>query len=242
MNRHCLIAGAVAVAVTATTPFKPLAAQETDLVFWGIEFEQLEYRFGDTGEDLLAWDGDAFAGTDELKLRWRGEGEYDLDADEAERLENQILLQKPISDFFDIKGGVRLDTPHGPDRWYGVLGVAGLAQQWFEVDADMFVSETGDVSARLEVEYEALLTNRLILTPSIELDAASGADREIGVGGGFSSIEAGARLSYDLLDRAIAPYVGVSYERKLFDTADFAREDGEDTQAWYGVVGVRLSY
>jgi copper resistance protein B len=38
-----------------------------------------------------------------------------------------------------------LDSPNGPDRWYGVLGVTGLAPQWFEIDADFFVSEKGEI-------------------------------------------------------------------------------------------------
>lgn len=106
----------------------------------------------------------------------------------------------------------------------------GLAPQWFEVDADLFVSETGDGSARLDVEYEGLLTNRLILTPSLELNAAFSEDREIEVGRGFSSAEIGLRLSYDLIDRAVAPYIGVAYERKLGKTADFAKTTARITK------------
>lgn len=220
----------------------PVQAQETNLVIWGIQMEQLEYRRGDEDEDVFAWDGDAFIGTDEVKFRWLGEGQVLLDDDLVEELENRFVVQSPISDFFDAKAGVRVDTPTGPDRVYGVLGVAGLAQQWFEVDADLFVSETGDVSTRLDAEYEILLTNRLVLTPSLELDFAFTEDDEIGVGAGLSSGEFGLRLSYDLVDRFIAPYVGVEYERKFFRTADLARDEGEDVGALFGVVGVRIIY
>jgi copper resistance protein B len=152
------------------------------------------------------------------------------------------VVQTPVSDFFDVKGGVRLDTPEGTDRWYGVLGVAGLAKQWFELDADLFVSETGDPSARLDVEYEALLTNRLILTPSADVNVAFTEDPEIGVGSGLSSAELGLRLSYDVIDRLFSPYVGVAYERKFGDTADFAREEGEDVEATFFVVGTRMMF
>ena len=48
----------------------------------------------------------------------------------------------------------------------------GLAPQWFEGDADVFLSETGDASARMDVEYELLLTKYLILTPSAEVNIA----------------------------------------------------------------------
>ena len=94
----------------------------------------------------------------------------------------------------------------------------------------------------LYLEYEGLITNRVILTPSIELNAAFSEDREIEIGTGISSAEIGLRLSYDLIDRSVAPYIGVSYERKFGDTADFAKEDGEDFEATYIVTGLRLMF
>ncbi|MBS8272370.1 copper resistance protein B [Thalassospira tepidiphila] len=218
------------------------AASAMNNLYYGFQTEQFEYRLGDENEKLFVWGADAFVGTDEVKLRWQGEGERDLDADIYEGLENRLVVQTPISDFFDAKAGVRLDTPEGADRWYGTVGVMGLAPQWFEVDADLFVSEIGDASARLDVEYEALLTNYLILTPSFEINAAFSEDREIEVGKGLSSAEFGLRLSYDLIDRAIVPYVGVAYERKFGDTADFAKHDGEDYEATYLVTGLRVMF
>ena len=218
------------------------AASAQGKVYYGFQAEQFEYRVGDENEKRFVWDADAFIGTDEVKLRWQGGGERNLDADYNEGLENRFVLQTPISDFFDAKAGVRLDTPKGTDRWYGTLGVMGLAPQWFEVDADLFVSEVGDASARLDVEYEALLTNYLILTPSFELNAAFSEDREIEVGSGFSGAEFGLRLSYDLIDRVVAPYIGVVYERKLGNTADFAKEEGEDYEATFVVAGLRLMF
>lgn len=238
MNIGKFAIAAIVVACLTT----PALAQETNLIFYGVQMEELEYRQGDTGQNLVVWNGDAFVGTDELKLRWLGEGEYDTDGDVLEKMENRLVLQTPVSDFFDLKAGVRLDSPEGPDRWYGVVGVAGLAPQWIEIDADLFVSETGDVSARLDAEYELLLTNRLILTPSAEIDVALSSDREIGVGSGLSSIELGLRLSYDLVDRTLSPYVGIAYEQKFGRTRDFARDEGEDTAAWFAVIGTRVMF
>ena len=218
------------------------SAQEKALVFYGAQFEEFEYRKGDDGEDFLTWDGDVFIGTDELKLRWLSEGEYDQNSNSFEALENRLVLQMPISTFFDMRGGVRVDTPKGVDRWYGVLGVTGLAQQWFEVDADLFVSENGNASARLEVAYELLLTNYWILTPSAEINVALSSDREIGNGSGINDIELGARLSYDVIDRSFSPYLGVVYERKLGQTADFARDDNDDLGGWRLAIGARLMF
>ena len=137
-----------------------------ELAIWGLHVEQLEYRFGED-EDVLAWDFDAVAGTDELRFVWRSEAELLSGPGTFETLENQARVQVPISSFFDAVGGVMASTPEGPDRVYGVVGVHGLAPQWFEVDADLFVSDKP--FARFEVDYEALITNRLILTPSVEV-------------------------------------------------------------------------
>lgn len=240
--RHAAMILAVAGTGLGTGWGATATAQETDLHYWGLQLEEFEYRAGDEGEDLFVYDGDAFYGTDEWKVRWLGEGEVKLDEDKVETLENRFMVQTPISEFFDGKVGVRVDTPTGPDRWYGVIGVQGLAQQWFEIDADIFVSETADVSARLDGEYELLLTNRLILTPSVELNVAFTEDTEIGVGRGLSKGEFGLRMSYDAVDRLISPYVGAVYERKFFDTARFARQEGDDTEAWFGVIGMKLVF
>ncbi|NQV59085.1 MAG: copper resistance protein B [Alphaproteobacteria bacterium] len=229
-------------AFASLTSVHQAQAQEESALLYGGQLEEFEYQRGDEGEDLFAWNGDAFVGTDELKLRWLGEGAYDIGNDALEGFENRVVLQMPISAFFDVKGGVRLDAPKGPDRWYGVIGLTGLAPQWFEIDADLFVSETGDTSARLDVEYELLLTNYLILTPSAEINVAFSDDREINVGSGVSDVEAGLRLSYDLIDRSLSPYLGFLYERKFGQTADFARAEGEDTEGWRIVIGTRLMF
>lgn len=242
VRRTLRLAGAAFLAAIAL-PLTPASAQETDFIYYGLSFEQLEFRKGlDDSGDVLAWDGDAFVGNDEWKLRLISEGEYETDEEVFETLEHQLVIQRLATDFFDVKVGARFDAPDGPDRWYGVVGAHGLAQQWFEVDADLFISEKGDVSARLDVDYELLITNRWILTPSAEVDFAFSDDREIGVGAGFVSSEVGLRLSYDLIDRAISPYIGVHYERLLGETADLARNDGEAIDGVFAGVGVKVLF
>jgi copper resistance protein B len=171
---------------------------------------------------------------------WRSEAEYAVDTDDFEVLENQFRLQTPISDFFDAVAGVRFDTPRGPDRMYGIVGVHGLAPQWFEVDLDLFLSKYPSV--RLEVEYEALITNRWILTPSVELDIPLNDDKETGLGGFGPTLEIGARLSYDLIDRSVAPYIGVHWERSFGESAILARAEGEEASSVYVVAGLRLMF
>ncbi len=213
-----------------------------EALIWGVQVDRLEHRFTDkTQSDALAWDGRATIGTDELKFVARSQGEYTTRNDRYETLETQLRLQKPISKFFDAVTGLRLDTPGArKNRVSGVLGVHGLAPQWFEVDADLFVSNRP--SARFEVEYEALITNYLILTPSIEFDLPIRDDPAYEVAAWGPTLEVGARLRYDLVDRAVAPYLGVHYERSFGGTLDIKEAEGEQGDVLFFVAGVRLMF
>jgi len=233
MYRWIAAAGALASAIVLSSH------ASAEPYFWGLQAEQLEYRT-DGDDDILAWDFDAFFGRDELQFVWRSEAEYDVGADVFETLENQARLQTPISDFFDAVAGIRVDTPAGPDRVYGVLGLHGLAPQWFEIDADLFISDAPFF--RFEAEYEGLITNRVILTPSVELDVPLTDDEDIERGAWAPKLEAGARLSYDLIDRAFAPYIGVHYERLFGESGRLARAEGEDRDQVLFVVGARVMF
>ena len=173
---------------------------------------------------------------------WSGVARRNTGVEERtfETLENQIRLQTPISDFFDAVVGFRADTPDGPNRFSGVIGVHGLAQQWFEVDADLFISDRP--SLRLEAEYEGLITNRITVVPSIELDIPFTDDAARDIGAFGPKLEVGLRLSYDLIDRAVSPYIGVHYEQVLGETADIARRNGDKAGAVFGVIGVRILF
>ena len=227
---------AVAALTAAMTVSQPASAEKP---IWGVQIERLEYRIGDE-TDVASWDFDAIYGTDELKLVFRSEAEYAVKSREVETLENQIRLQTPISDFFDAVVGLRADTPKGPNRYSAVVGLHGLAQQWFEIDADLFLSDKPSV--RLEVDYEGLITNRVTLTPSFEIDLPLVDDHEVGIGAFGPKIEIGVRLSYDLVDRLISPYIGIHYERKFGESANLARQDGEDAGALFAVVGARILF
>lgn len=208
------------------------------LTSYFIEAERLEYRSNE-GDPQFLWDGQGWFGGDLNKLWIKSEGEYDFDSDEFEDAEVQALWSRAFSRYFDVQAGVRHDFAPGSDRTFGVLGVKGLAPYWFEVDAALFVSGDGDVSVRAEVEYEVLLTQRLIFQPRTELNFAFQDVPDNDVGSGLSTIEAGARLRYEI-KREFAPYIGVSWERDIGDNADFTRAAGENPGSLSFVAGVRL--
>lgn len=217
-----------------------LAEKMDDNLFTLVKIDQLEYRKQD-GNDLLVWEGQGRIGNDENKLTLKTEGEYVRNADEFENAEVQVLYQRMISDFFDAQIGVRHDIKPDPSRSFGVIGINGLAPQWFETDASFFVSHKGDASLRLEAEYDILFTQRLVLEPSVEMNIAFSDDEKTGVGSGFSDVELGLRLRYEIT-REFAPYVGINWERKIGKTADFASEEGTDSNVFSLVAGIRIFF
>lgn len=229
------------VALAVCLPAVVVSAEKEEYFFYGAQLEEWEYRRGQNRQELMVWDGDAFVGNDDIKIRWLSEGKYDLRADTVEEMENRLVAQWPISEFFDIKVGGRLDYyGDGKDRWFAVVGGTGLAPQWFEIDADLLLSESGDLSARLDTEYELLLTNYLVLIASAKSTFAFAADTKIGSGAGINNVEAGLRLSYDLIERNVSPYIGVVYENLFADTANFARAASEEKESWLFVAGLKL--
>lgn len=203
-----------------------------------LQTERLEFRTNQ-GDPLLLWDAQAWYGGDIDKAWIKTEGEYRLDDGGFEEAELQALYSRAITAYFDLQVGLRHDFRPGPSRSFAVIGVQGLAPYWFEVDAAAFLSEDGDLSLRLELEQDLLLTQRLILAPRLELNIAFQDSPRQGIGRGLSGADAGIRLRYEF-DRRFAPYIGISWSRKLGDTADFARAEGEDTGGASFVAGMRL--
>ena len=213
-------------------------------VFWLVLVDELEYRFND-GTDALNWDVLAWVGGDYQRLWIETEGESGVAGDGSGEVELQLLYGQLVSPFWDFQAGVRYDRTFGPGRDLGrafaVVGIQGLTPYLFEVDAALFISEEGDVSARFEAEYSFLLTQRLILQPELEVNIAAQQVEAFGVGSGLNDIELSLRLRYEV-SRQFAPYVGVSWTRKFGQTADFAREEGESTDNFAVVGGLRLLF
>lgn len=213
-----------------------MAAEESPL-FYFFQAEEFEYRLTD-GEHSFNWDAQGWVGGDDNKFWVKTEGEV-LFEDGVEEAEIQALYSRRISDFFDAQVGVRYDFDPDPERAFGVFGVQGLAPHFFEIDAAGFVSEDGDVSARVEAEYDVLITQQLVLQPSLELNFAAQEVEALGIGSGVNDVELGLRLRYEV-EREFAPYVGMNWRRDIGRTADFTRNEGESVDDLSFVTGIRF--
>ena len=212
-------------------------------LFWSVLFEQLEFQTNEN-ENIFNWDLNGWVGGDYRKFKVKSEGDINLDENEGEA-EFQFLYSKQISPFFDLQAGLRYDQLFGSEtgkvRGHAVIGVEGLAPYFFEVGGALFVSQKGDISARFEAEYEFLLSQKIILQPSIETNLAIQKVEEFGVGSGINDVELGLRLRYEI-GREFAPYIGVSWGRLLGETANLAKEEGESIDDLKFVAGVRLFF
>ena len=197
--------------------------------------ERLEARIGE-GEDGYLWDLQGWYGgdIDKLVIKSEGEGEFGGAVEDAEV---QALWGHAIGPFFDLQAGVRLDI-EPETRSHLVLGVQGLAPYMWHVDAAAFLSDRGDLTARIEGEYDQKLTQRLILQPRAELELAAQDIAEREIGAGLTKFETGLRLRYEIA-REFAPYVGVGYETKLGDTRSMAKDVGDDPDGLKLLLGLR---
>jgi copper resistance protein B len=175
-----------------------------------IQADRLEYQ-ADEGSGRFLWEGQAWIGTDFNRLWIKTDGERDNEEGKTEDAEIQALYSRPISSFFDVQAGVRQDFTPGARRTFGVVGIQGLAPYWFEIDTALFISQDGDLSARLETEYDLRFTQRLILQPRAEANIAFQDVPRLAVGAGLAAFEAGARLRYEF-KREAAPYIGLSWQ------------------------------
>lgn len=196
---------------------------------------QLEWQGGDG--NAQSWDIKGWVGGDIDRLWLRSEGERS--AGRTESAEVQALWGHAIGPWWDVVGGVRQDFKPGDSQTWAAFGVQGMALYNFEAEATLFVGESGHTAARLEGDYDILLTNRLILQPTAELNFYAQNDPQRGVGSGLAESELGLRLRYEIR-REFAPYVGVSWNRAYGQTAQYARDEDEDINQLRWVVGVRL--
>jgi copper resistance protein B len=197
-------------------------------------FDQLEWRGGADGG--VALENKSWIGGDINRVWIRAKGESD--DGRFERAHAEVLYGRAFSRWWDVVAGIRQDIEPGPAQAWAAIGLQGLAPYWFEVEATAYVGSGGRTRAHLEVEYELLFTQRLVLQPLIEMELYGKSDPVRELGAGLSTLETGLRVRYEIR-REFAPYAGVTWERKLFQTADFARAHGEKVSSARLAFGVR---
>lgn len=219
-----------------------LAAEEHKSEHGGQIFHMLRLET-DVGANrdgtLYSWDLDGWIGTDENKLWLKSEGTKE-DGKTAEKAEYWAMYSRNISTFWDAQAGIRFDEQPNSTTYF-VAGINGLAPYFFETEAHLFVSEDGDVTARLRQENDFLITQRLITQPYVEVNFSAQDVPELEIGSGITSGEFGIQTRYEVT-RKFAPYVDLRYERKFGETSGIAVKHGENRDDAIASIGLRLMF
>lgn len=241
------VRGTALVAVVAGLATHPIQAQmpgmpempHTNDMRWSntlfVLFDQLEYAPTASGRpvdvELRSWYGGAYR-----RIWLRGQGEFSTTERDADG-EIEVLYGRLVDPFWDAVIGVHVDQHWGgdiPTRTLLTLGFVGLAPYRLEFEPTLYVSQRGEVSARLEAGFPLLLTQRLIAEPEFEVNASLQAVPRYELRRGINNYEMGLRIRYEFI-REIAPYAGFSRSRR-FGVGTARTEAAE----WRVVTGLRL--
>jgi len=207
--------------------------------FGAVLVDRLEYVRA-RGHEWAAYEGEAWYGTTYDRAVIKAEGE--VASGKLAESKTQLLWRHALSTFWDTELGLRFDHGHAePNRQWLAVGFKGLAPYWFEVDATAYAGPGGRTALGLKAEYDILLTRKLYLQPSVELNLYGKRDAQRGIGSGLADGTAGLRLKYEIT-RQLVPYVGVEWASTFGKTADYAREAGEPRHETRFVAGMSLRF
>jgi len=214
-----------------------IAAAKDDPFISKAMFDQLELRDTAQGNPFVL-SGQFWLGHDLNKL-WI-KTEFESLKGEAEEAEIQALYSKAVATYWDFQVGLRSDLAIDSlnNKNWAVIGFQGLAPYFFEIDSALFIGESGRTAFRFEAEYEILFSQRLILTPEIEINFYGKNDEISRTGSGLSDSEIGLRLRYEIR-RGFAPYIGYVKTNTFGETANYAQLDGKLTNDSSFVLGIR---
>lgn len=190
----------------------------------------------------VRWDIERWQGGDYHRWWIKTEGERNTHNGDYDA-EFQLLKSKLTHPYTEFQYGLRLQT-QGHDgtniaRPQAVVGFQSLMPYNYELESALYVDLHGNISASMKAEKDLLITQKLILQPRIEADAALQQVDRFGVGSGLNNVSLGLRLRYEIR-REFAPYIGVTYEKAFGKTASFVRQDGGNAGGLHFVAGVRM--
>lgn len=201
-------------------------------------FSRLETDVGlSHGDAVSRWDLDAWYGGDFNKVWVKSEGEYR--GGKAEQAQFWGMYSRNIAMYWDVQAGLRQDLAPGGTSFL-TFGVLGLAPYYFETEAHVFLSNRGDVSARLREENDLLITQRLIAQPYIEANFYTRDDPRQEVGAGVAG-EVGIQTRYEFT-RKLAPYIDIRYEDNFGGSGRAAERADKYRSSFVASIGLRLMY
>lgn len=202
----------------------PRVAMGDQHLFGGVLLNRLEGQWHHDGPPVWLYDLQAWYGRSFGRLLLRSEGEFT--GSELDMTRTELYWAQAFSAYWDALIGLRVDLGDQPGQSWLALGVQGLTPYWIELKAGLYLGHTGQVAAKLEAEYEQLVTQRLVLQPRVELKLHSRRDVDRETGAGLSELSAGVRMRYEC-SREVAPYLGVEWHSLYGETRDIKGKSGD---------------
>ncbi|MCC5796671.1 MAG: copper resistance protein B [Methylophaga sp.] len=230
MIAGCLILLSKTVAADTDPHHK---GQQIFHAFW------LEAQYGGGSQGGIAHlDLDGWIGGDTHKLWLKTETKQK----KGQLKENELwaMYSRNIAEFWDFQAGFRHDTQPASTS-YAVFGVHGLAPYFLKTDAHLFVSDYGDVTARLKQNTHLLFTQRFAVEPYYRLEMAAQRVARQDLGRGLTSGRLGLRFNYEI-SREFTPYLDVRYDRLLGGTARIASSNDQRRDNYTVSLGLKLMF
>lgn len=220
-----------AMAAAAEAEMHPPTPVYTKLI---VDAAELRLR---KGQDGYRWEGEFWAGNvDRFVIKTRGEGTRRQGLESGEV---QALYAKALDPWWNLQVGVRQDIGPQPRRTWATVGLDGRARYQFDVQAALFLSDKGQLAARLEGSYDLRITQRLVFQPRAELELSAQDMPAERIGAGLTAAELDLRLRYDVR-REFSPYIGINWSWAAGQTARYARADGRDPAERSVIAGIRF--
>ena len=207
----------------------PLLAE--DSVNGSVFVEFLEYRFAN---DAMLLDAEAEYGSPSNRLALKFVA---VSAHSDTETAAALLYRRTLSRAFDLQAGVEFSG----DTNNLVLGFQAQAPHHINTEVLTLFNEHGDGRLIAKIERDFGLTERLVLWPRLEIFAAFQDDEADATAKGLSFALADLRLRYEVSPRFM-PYVGVSWERALGDSATMLEAAGEEYSVVTAVAGASFAF
>ncbi len=217
-------------------PAMAQAHMDDDPVLGMLNVKQLEAAYDD-GDTRLNWNVEGWLGTDLHKLVLSSEGSRLKGRTDAHEL--RLFYRRAVAPYWDLELGWQHEPLADSREDRALLGISGTAPWYIETDLHLLAGPGSDLTAELSLEREIRLTRQWVLSPELGLRAHNFSDPSEHQGSGLSELDLELRLAWEVRPD-LAPYVGVSWERKLGNSADLARASGHDTDETRWLLGIRF--
>ncbi len=191
----------------------------------------LEHRVSDN-EKMNFLDGELSLGYDLSKVIFKTHIEQN--EKELETGELRAVYSFATHPYWDVQMGIRKDFQEN-GKEYLSLGIDGLYPYLIDTEAVLFMNKDGLFQARLALEHEIMITQKLMLMLGSEIDVFSKNDENAEIGRGLSSSEVSLKLMY-AINKQIIPYIGIHSENKYFTTREMS--EGEEKDIFFYTIGI----